>query len=115
MARELSDKDLRVLMKLVPELEGLLAQGVDVEYRNLLAPTANHHSRDETDFQERLMRLSPEEMQYLADLALDGEEGLGCLYPEYAAVFFDLAGKMLSGDIADRLREVYEKGEGCGG
>jgi hypothetical protein len=115
MARELSDRDLRILVKLVPELEDLLAQGVDVEYRNLLAPAANHHSRDETDFQERLMRLSPEEMRYLADLALDEEEGLECLYPEYAKVFFDLAGRMLSSDIADRLREVCERGKGCGG
>jgi hypothetical protein len=115
MARELSDKDLRILKKLVPELEDLLDQGGEVEYRNLLPPVANHHSRDETDFQERLMRLSPEEMLYLADLALDGTEGLGCLYPEYAEVFFTLAGRMLSSEIADQLREVYERGEGCGG
>jgi hypothetical protein len=109
MARELSDRDLRILVKLVPELEDLLAHGVDVEYRNLLAPTANHHSRDETDFQERPMRLSPQEMRYLADLALEVEEGLGCLYPEYAEVFFNLAGRMLSSDIADRLRDLRER------
>jgi hypothetical protein len=115
MARELSDKDLHILKKLVPELEELLAQGGVVEYRNLLPPVANHHTRDETDFQERLMRLSPEEMRYLADLVLEGVEGLGCLYPEYAEVFFTLAGRMLSTEEADRLRAVYEKGEGCGG
>jgi hypothetical protein len=115
MARELSDKDLQILKKLVPELRDLLAQGVEVEYRNILPPVANHHSKDETDFQERLMRLSPEEMRYLADLVLQGTEGLGCLYPEYAEVFFTLAGRMLSPQEADRLREVYENAEGCGG
>jgi hypothetical protein len=115
MARELNYKDLQILKKLVPELEELFAEGVEVEYRNILPPVANHHSRDEADFQERLMRLSPQEMRYLADLILDGAEGLGCLYPEYAEVFFALAGWMLSTEEADRLRKVYDEGEGCGG
>jgi hypothetical protein len=115
MARELSEKDKEILMKLVPELDDLLKHGIDLEYRNILPPVANHHSRDEKDFEERLKRLSAEDMRYLADLVLEGSESLGCLYPEFAEAFFTTAGKRLSSEVADQLREAYESGEArCG-
>jgi hypothetical protein len=115
MARELDKKDQMILIKLVPELDDLLKQGMELEYRNILPPVANHHSRDEKDFEERLKRLSAEEMRYLADLVLEGTESLGCLYPEYAEAFFTTAGKRLSSEVADQLREAYESGEArCG-
>ncbi|MDM7912462.1 MAG: hypothetical protein QUS09_05130 [Methanotrichaceae archaeon] len=115
MARELDEKDRKILIKLVPELDDLLKQGIELEYMNILPPVANHHSRDERDFEERLKRLSAEEMRYLADLVLEGTESLGCLYPEYAEAFFTTAGKRLSSEVADQLREAYESGEAsCG-
>jgi hypothetical protein len=115
MGRELSDRDREILMKLVPELEDLLKQGIDLEYMNILPPVANHHSRDGRDFEERLKRLSPEDMRHISDLIIDGSESLGCLYPEFAEVFFNIAGKKLSSNVADQLREIYESGEGCCG
>lgn len=114
MSRELSARDKEILRKLVPEMEDHLAQGIDIEYMNILPPVANHHSRDEKDFGERLKRLDAEEMRYLADRILDGTESLGCLYPEFAEAFFTAAGQRLSSAVADQLREVYESGEGCG-
>jgi len=115
MGRELSDRDRQVLMILVPQLDELLKKGIDLEYRNILPPVANHHSRDEQDFEERLQRLSAEDMRYISDLIIDGSEGLGCLYPSYAEVFFVVVGKKLSSEVADQLREIYESGEGsCG-
>lgn len=111
MARELNEKDREILLKLVPELDDMLKQGIDLEYMNILPPVANHHSRDEKDFEERLKRLSAEEMRYLADLVFEGTESLGCLYPEYAEAFFTTAGKRLSSEVADQLREAYESGE----
>ena len=115
MARELSEKDREILMKLVPELDDLLKHGIDLEYRNILPPVANHYSRDEKDFEQRLKKLSVEEMRYLADLVLEGSESTGCLYPEFAEVFFVVAGQRLSEEVADKLREAYESGEGCCG
>jgi len=115
MARELSEKDRQILIKMVPELDDMIKHGVDIEYRNILPPVANHHSRDEKDFEARLKKLSAEEMRYLADLVLEGTESTGCLYPEYAEVFFSVAGQRLSEEVADKLREAYESGEGqCG-
>lgn len=113
MARELSARDREILKKLVPEMDDLIAQGIDLEYMNILPPVANHHSRDEKDFGERLKRLDAEEMRFLADRILEGTESLGCLYPEFAEIFFTLAGQRLSSAVADQLREVYESGEGC--
>ncbi len=107
MARDLDEKDLQILKKLVPELEDLLQQGIDIEYGNILPPVANHHSRDERDFETRLKRLSAEEVRYLADLILEGTEDTGCLNPEFAEVFFTLAGQKLSGEVADQLRDAY--------
>jgi len=114
MARELSARDREILGKLVPEMEGLLAQGIDIEYMNILPPVANHHSRDEKDFEERLKHLNAEDIRFLADRILDGTENLGCLNPQFAEVFFMVAGQRLSSAVADRLREVYETAEGCG-
>ena len=114
MARELSARDREILGKLVPEMEGLLAQGIDIEYMNILPPVANHHSRDEKDFEERLKHLNAEDIRFLADRILDGTENLGCLNPQFAEVFFMVAGQRLSSTVADRLREVYETAEGCG-
>jgi len=115
MARELEDRDRQILMKLVPELEELISKGIELEYRNILPPVANHHSRDEKDFERRLSRLSDEDVRYLADLVMEGKESTGCLYPEFAEAFFTVAGKRLSSDVADKLREAYESGGECEG
>jgi hypothetical protein len=114
MARELDENDIRILKKMVPELDDMLSSGIEIEYMNILPPVANHHSKDEKDFEERLKRLSIEEIKYLADRVLEGSEGLSCLYPEYAEAFFIVAGRKLSGEVADKLREAYETGGECG-
>jgi hypothetical protein len=115
MARELNERDKGILKTLVPEFEVLLSKGIDLEYMNILPPVANHHSRDEKDFEERLNRLSAEDIRYITDLILDGTESLGCLYPKFAEAFFTVAGKKLTSDFADKLRVAYESGEGsCG-
>jgi hypothetical protein len=114
MARELDEKDIELIKKLVPEIADMLDSGIELEYMNILPPVANHHSRDISDFEERLQKLSAEDVKYLADKVIDGSEALSCLYPEYAEVFFTIVERTLSGDVADRLREVYETGGECG-
>jgi hypothetical protein len=114
MARELDEKDIELIEKLVPEIADMLDSGIELEYMNILPPVANHHSRDINDFEERLQKLSAEDVKYLADKVIDGSEALSCLYPEYAEVFFTIVERTLSEDVADRLREVYETGGDCG-
>ncbi|MFB3764076.1 MAG: hypothetical protein ACE14P_02375 [Methanotrichaceae archaeon] len=114
MARELGDKDREILRKLIPEYDELVSQGIDLEYMNILPPVANHHSKDERDFGERLRRLSAEDLRYLAERVIDGSESLGCLYPEYADAFFEALLGKLSSETLDQVREAYESGGGCG-
>ena len=115
MGRELSEKDKEILKKLVPELKEMQEQGIEIEYMNILPPLANHHSKDEKDFERRLKTLSTEDMRYLSDRVLDGTESLCCLYSVFAEVFFTVAGQRLSSEVADQLREAYESGGDCGG
>jgi len=115
MARDLNEKDLQILIKLVPELEVLQKKGIEIEYLNILPPVANHHSRSVQEFEQRLKKLSVEDMRYLADLVIEGTESTGCLHPDFAEIFFTVAGQRLSESVADQLREAYESGEGCGG
>jgi hypothetical protein len=115
MARDLSDRDLQILFKLVPELEALQKKGIEIEYMNILPPVANHHSRSVQEFEQRLKKLSVEDMRYLADLVIEGTESTGGLHPDFADVFFTVAWQMLSESVADQLREAYESGEACGG
>jgi hypothetical protein len=115
MARDLSERDLEIQRKLIPEFEDLLKQGIDLEYLNILPPVANHHSKDAQDFEMRLKRLSSDDMRYITDMILNGSESLGCLLPEFAEVFFTVAGQKLSSEVADQLREAYESDEGCSG
>mgnify|MGYP000052599925 CR=1 FL=1 len=115
MARDLSERDLQVLFKLVPELEALAKKGMQIEYMNILPPVANHHSRSVQEFEQRLRVLQEEDMRYLADRVLDGTESSCCLYPEFAEAFFTIAGQRLSSEVADQLREAYESGGECEG
>lgn len=115
MARDLNQRDIEVLKKLAPELEEMEKQGIEIEYMNILPPVANHHSRGVADFEERLKRLSFDDMRYLADIVLEGIEGLGCLEPDFAEAFFSVAGQRISREVAERMRESYESGQSsCG-
>ncbi len=114
MARELNDKDQKILRKLVPEFEDLLRQQIELDYLNILPPVANHHAKDLQDFRERLNRLSSEDLSYLAEKVIDGSESLGCLYPEYAEAFFDALKGKSSQETVDKARAAYEIGGECG-
>lgn len=115
MARDLNERDLQILAKLVPEMEVLLKKGIEIEYMNILPPVANHHSRSVQEFEQRLKKLSVEDIRYLADLVLDGTENTGCLRPEFAEAFFVFAGQRLGESLADQLRDAYESGGECSG
>jgi len=114
MARDLSERDREIQRKLIPEYEDLYQQGIDLEYLNILPPVANHHSKDIADFENRLKRLSADDLRYIADTILAGTESLGCILPEFAEVLFKVVGQRISSDLSMQLREAYESGEaGC--
>ena len=113
MSRDLSNKDREIMGKLVPEMQEVFRpdSGIELEYANILPPVANHHSRDERDFQARISRLTAEELKYLYERIIEGTESLGCLQPEFAEPFFRLLAEKLSSEAAERARIAYESGE----
>lgn len=113
MARILSEKDIDVLKKLAPECEGLICVGSGVPYRSILPPLANHYSKNAEDFRKRLEQASGEDLAYLCELILDGEESLGCVPPDYVAIFLKIAEKILGEKSAAAIKEKYETNHEC--
>ncbi len=112
MGRELDEKDIDILKKLVPEIVNFVESGrMKIDYMNILPPVANHYSRNANDFDRRLQKLSSDDVKYLADRIIDGSESVGHLPEDYAEDFFTYVGRMLTQDVADKLREIYESYE----
>ena len=87
MPRILSDRDIRLLSLMAPEYTGELCNGSGKQYRSLLPPVANHYSVDSEDFKQRISKLNSEDLQYLMELIMTGEESLHCIPPDYFLAF----------------------------
>jgi hypothetical protein len=104
--RKLNEKDLEILRKLAPEAS------IPTHYRSILPPVSMHFATDDEDLQDRLKRLSTEDLKYLADRILDGSECLLCISPEAAGMFLDLLEERVPGDTAKSIREQYNSATG---
>ncbi len=114
MARELSERDIEIFRILAPEVEELLSMGAQVEFHNILPPVSKHFARDERDFGERIRRLSPDQLAYLAGAIGDGSENLGCMPPEDMEALLDVLREKVSDAAAEKVRAAYESGGECG-
>lgn len=102
MARILSTRDMKLLKKMVPELDtGNSGPG----YRSLLSPISKHFCSSTGEFRQRLERLSDPELLYLIDLIFRGEECLTCLSDEYLEILLDTIRRDISSQKADDLVE----------
>ncbi len=110
--RRLKGRDLEILKKLAPEVEDKLRSGSGIEYHSILPPVSMHYAVDEEDFEERLKRLSPEDIRYLVDHILDKSECLLCISAEYARIFVDILEEKGSQETAKQIREMYESATG---
>src|SRR5674536_389885 len=77
--RKLNDKDNEILQKLAPEAS------IPTHYRSILPPVSMHFAADDEDLQDRLKRLSKEDLKYLAERILDGSECLPVSYTHLRA------------------------------
>ncbi|HPD74984.1 MAG TPA: hypothetical protein PKZ65_02900 [Methanoregulaceae archaeon] len=114
MPRELTEKDIAILKKLAPEFCGTDCSGSGHMFRSILPPVSNHFSEDGKDFAHRISRLSDEELQYIADMIVAGEESLGCLPEEDLDSVIGLVKDRLSPDLAKKILNTYAAGESCG-
>jgi len=113
MPRELTEKDILILKKLAPECGELDCSGSGHMFRSILPPVSNHFAQDEKDFAERIARLSDEELHYIADLIISGNESLGCMPEEDLDAFISLVKTRLSANLAKKILNAYAAGDGC--
>jgi len=113
MARILSSRDTDILRKLAPELNDPVCPGSGHDFHSILPPVSNHFAADAGDFLNRIRRLSPDEMEYIVSLILDGSEGLGCIPPEDADALIGYIAETVSKDAARKVLALYESGEEC--
>src|SRR5664280_1041238 len=104
--RKLNDEDNEILQKLAPEAS------IPTHYRSILQPVSMHFAADDEDLQDRLKRLSKENLKYLAERIRDGSECLLCISPEAAEMFLDLLEERMPGDTAKSVREQYNSATG---
>ena len=113
MPRELSDKDIAILKKLAPECGDLTCSGSGHMFHSILPPVSNHFSEDSEDFLRRINMLSDEELTYITDMIIKGEESLGCLPVEDIETLVRLIHDRLSPEIAQKVITTYESGGEC--
>lgn len=113
MARDLSEKDIAILVKLAPECSDLTCSGSGLPFHAILPPVSNHFAENAEDFAERIGRLSNEELTYIAEKILAGEEGLGCVAVEDAEAFVKLVHDRISPEMARKVIAAYESGGEC--
>ncbi len=113
MPRELSEKDILILKKLAPECGDLTCSGSGHMFHSILPPVSNHFAKDSEDFIQRISRLSDEELAYIIDMIIKGEESLGCLPVEDIEALVHLIHDRLSPEIAQKVIAAYESGGEC--
>ncbi len=107
MPRTLDARDLALVKKLAPELEGLICEHAEVPFKSILPPLANHIAPDVDDFERRLSTMTEAELQYLVTMILAGAESLSCVPPSHAEVFISLVAARISHEAAEKIMTVY--------
>ena len=108
MARKLSVEDLQILKKLAPELMDTSCTHSGHEFRSVLPPLSQHFSQSSSDFRERLVKLSDEELNYLIKLIFEGMESLHCVKKEHVDTLVEVVGMRISKVKAAQLLELYK-------
>lgn len=113
MARELDERDIKILRILAPECEEMICSGSGVEFRSILPPVANHYSMSEEDFKHHLMRLTDADLSYLVGKIRTGDESVTCVPPEYAEVLIGEIASREGKEVAEEVLNIYETADEC--
>jgi hypothetical protein len=113
MPRELSEPDIEILEKLAPECGDLTCSGSGHRFHSILPPVSNHFAVDGHDFADRIHRLSDDELRYLADLIIKGEESLGCLPEEDLDSLLALITERFSKEETTKVIEAFASFGAC--
>jgi hypothetical protein len=93
--RTLTDLDKKLLAKLAPELEGATGPAPGHDYKFILLPVSHKFSESSEDFANRVNRLTDEELNYLVELILKGDEDVRSLAEGDFDAMLEVIEKML--------------------
>jgi len=93
--RTLTDLDKKLLAKLAPELEGTTGPAPGHDYKFILVPVSHKIAESSEDFANRVNKLTDEELNYLIDLILKGEEDVRSLSEGDFDAMLEVIGKRL--------------------
>ncbi len=77
--RQLSERDRNILAKLAPELEGATGPAPGHDFKFILLPVSHRFSESPEDFAARIGTLTNDELNYLVDMILRGDEDVRSL------------------------------------
>ena len=72
--RQLTERDKDILAKLAPELKGATGPAPGHDFKFVLLPVSHRFSESPEDFAARINRLTDDELGYLVEMILRGEE-----------------------------------------
>ena len=113
MPRELNEKDILILKKLAPECGDLTCSGSGHAFHSILPPVSNHFAEDSNDFIQRIGRLTDDELAYIIEMILKGEESMGCLPLEDVDALIHLIQDRISSETAQKVLGAYEGSGEC--
>ncbi len=103
--RTLTDLDKKLLAKLAPELEGATGPAPGHDYKFILLPVSHKFSESSEDFANRVNRLTDEELNYLVELILKGEEDVHSL----AEGDFDALVELMKKRLPEKAKELKNR------
>ncbi len=77
--KELTEKEKKILAKLAPEFEGATGPAPGHDYQFILLPVSHKLAESPEDFAERVNKLNDDELEYICDRILQGEEDVRSL------------------------------------
>ncbi|MDO9097930.1 MAG: hypothetical protein Q7U60_07400 [Candidatus Methanoperedens sp.] len=103
--RNLTDLDKQLLAKLAPELEGTTGPAPGHDYKFILLPVSHKLSESPEDFANRVNRLTDEELNYLVELILKGDEDVRSL----AEGDFDAMLEVMEKRLPEKAKELKNR------
>ncbi len=101
--RTFNDQDRKILAKLAPEFEGATGPAPGHDFNFILLPVSHKLSESPEDFASRVNKLNDDELDYLADLILRGDEDVRSLAEGDYDALVELMEKRLGEDISKKL------------
>ena len=103
--RTFTELDKKILARLAPELEGATGPASGHDFKFILLPVSHRISESPGDFAARINKLTDDELGYIADLILRGEEDWRSLAEGDFEALVEVIEKRLP-EMAAKLREI---------